>query len=178
MDNKLQRNVAPPTETKTSKLRKMFEQKNVEDNHIDKKTAPGIRKTTFTRKTQKQENNAQQQTIVPPQHLVQEEDQKNTPTYVRKKFMFGNFDESRRQPDSYILPGTVVPLDSEHVATAVHQASTTPVLRTATNFNSSKCLLPVSPIFEPQHAVDDIFCASQAEEPQVMTSLEKAVYHQ
>ena len=92
--------------------------------------------------------------------------------------MFGNYDNSRRQPDSFVLSGTVVPPDFEHVATAVHQASTTPVLRTAFKLNSSKCLLPVSPIFEPQHAVDEDFCASQAEEPQVMTSLEKAVYHQ
>ena len=92
--------------------------------------------------------------------------------------MFGSYDKSRRQPDSFVLPGTVLPPDFKHDTTAVQQASTTPVLNIPFKSNSSKCLLPISPFIEPQHAVDEEICASQAEEPNVMTSLGKAMYHQ
>ena len=83
-----------------------------------------------------------------------------------------------RQHDTFVLPGTVVPPDYQNDTTAVQPASTTTALNIPFKFNSSKCLLPLSPFMEPQHAVDVEICASQSEEPKVMTSLGKAEYHQ
>ena len=95
-NNKLQRNVAPLTVTKMSELRKMFEQKHVEDNHIDRKTAPRIRKTTSARKTF-----LKQEDTEPQQQWVQE-DQEDTSTSFRRKFMFRIDDNSRKQPDIFV----------------------------------------------------------------------------
>ena len=80
-----------------------------------------------------------------------------------------------RQHDSFVLPGTVVPPDYQNDTTAVQPASTTTVRNIPLKYTSSKCLLPLSPLKEPQHAVEVEICASQAEEPKVMTSLGKAM---
>ena len=171
-DNLLQGNVVTPTLTKMSELKKMFEVNKVEDNQQAKKTTTTTRKTTSARKT-----HMKQEEVVP--HLQWgKEDTRNNSTDFRAKFMFGKFDRVGRQPDAFVLTKTVVPPDYLKDTTAVQPASTTTDPNIPSKAPSSKCLLPFSPLLEPQHVVDLEICASQAEEPKLMTSEGKALYHQ
>ena len=155
-----------------SELKKMFEVNKVEDNQQAKKTTTTTRKTTSARKT-----HMKQEEVVP--HLQWgKEDTRNNSTDFRAKFMFGKFDRVGRQPDAFVLTKTVVPPDYLKDTTAVQPASTTTDPNIPSKAPSSKCLLPFSPLLEPQHVVDLEICASQAEEPKLMTSEGKALYHQ
>ena len=115
---------------------------------------------------------------VPHLQWGKEEHRKNS-TGFKVKFKFGNVDRVGRQPDTFVPPQTVVPLDYHEDTTAVQPANTTTDQNNPCKDPSrQKCLLPFSPLLEPQHVVDLEICASQAEEPKLMTSEGKDLYQQ
>ena len=163
--NLLQGNVTTPTVTKLSELRKLFEVKTVEDNHRAKKTTTTTRKNTPARKTPMELEEQE------PHLQWGQEDQRRNTTSFKVKFKFENVDRVGRQPDAFVTPQTVVPLDCYDDTTAVQPTSTTKDPNIPCKAPSrQKCLLPFSPLLEPLPVVAFEICASKTEVLPLMTS--------
>ena len=172
-ENKLIGEVAPPKPNKLSRLRSLFEPSKMEDSPKIRKTAATTRKTTSSGRKKV----TAQEEIEPHQQAEQED----TSASIQDKviFKFSEYDKGR-QPSIVKTALTVVPLDCPTTTTAVHPAcSTRPMQMPSKSPGRQRCLLPLfSPKNELQHGVTNIFCASQAEQPLLMTSQESETSNQ